>query len=339
VVPNAPIVSRAHRNAGRVLGGGLLLAGWVITIALAVLVAARVVAFDHARLLVIANSLTYWIFLPEYLVLAAAIAARKYVLVACAAALVFVHVVLVWPSLGGPAEIPASAYHAPRIRIFSANVLFDNAQPHGIIGEIEAARPDVIVLQEFSQHWDRVLRASRIWDAYPYHLIVGAGHESRSALLSRLELESPRIQTTLGAPLLQATVDVGGRRMRIVDVHPVAPAFNYQRWRAQADAVTRSLRRAHGRLVAAGDFNATQFNSWLSELEDLGLRSAHEELGRGTATTWPNHQFPFPPIRLDHVLVSDDVVPLSIREGTGQGSDHRPLIVDLALLARSHEHS
>jgi len=85
--------------------------------------------------------------------------------------------------------------------------------------------------------------------------------------------------------------------------------------------------------VAAGDFNVTQFNSWIQDLDELGFRSAHEELGRGGATTWPNQQRLFPPIRLDHVLVSKQVVPLSIREGVGEGSDHKPVIVDLALAA------
>ena len=45
------------------------------------------------------------------------------------------------------------------------------------------------------------------------------------------------------------------------------------------------------------------------------------------------HQRLFPPVRLDHVLVSQHVVPLGIREGVGKGSDHKPVIVDLALMA------
>jgi endonuclease/exonuclease/phosphatase family metal-dependent hydrolase len=37
-------------------------------------------------------------------------------------------------------------------------------------------------------------------------------------------------------------------------------------------------------------------------------------------------------MRLDHVLVSPGVETRSIREGRGEGSDHRPIIADLALL-------
>ena len=85
-------------------------------------------------------------------------------------------------------------------------------------------------------------------------------------------------------------------------------------------------------MIAVGDFNVTQFNAWMGDLEDLGYRSAFEELGRGTATTWPNGMYALPPVRLDHVLVRNGVVPLRIREGLGQGSDHKPVIVDVALV-------
>jgi endonuclease/exonuclease/phosphatase family metal-dependent hydrolase len=37
-------------------------------------------------------------------------------------------------------------------------------------------------------------------------------------------------------------------------------------------------------------------------------------------------------LRLDHVLVSPGVEVQAIQEGVGQGSDHRPVIADLALL-------
>ena len=58
---------------------------------------------------------------------------------------------------------------------------------------------------------------------------------------------------------------------------------------------------------------------------------AHDALGRGLATTWPNGLFPVPPLRLDHVLASADVVPVAVREGIGAGSDHRPVVVDVTI--------
>jgi endonuclease/exonuclease/phosphatase (EEP) superfamily protein YafD len=40
----------------------------------------------------------------------------------------------------------------------------------------------------------------------------------------------------------------------------------------------------------------------------------------------------FPPmLRIDHVLVGEGVSVLGQRTGTGRGSDHRPLVTDLAI--------
>jgi endonuclease/exonuclease/phosphatase (EEP) superfamily protein YafD len=307
--------------------------GWAITAALGVLMLARVVAYDRGRLLLVANSVTYWIFLPEYVVLAAAIAARKHALTACATFVVLAHVIVVWPSLRGPSEIPRAAYRAPRLRVFAANVLFDNPRPQGIVDEIGRSDADVVLLEEFTTRWQHILKDASWWDDYPYRLITPHGTTARSAMLSRVPLEDTAIEYTQRSPLLGATLRVDGRSVRLFDVHPAAPVFNYPRWHAQSNAITDTVAATRGRVVAAGDFNVTQFNAWMDDLEDVGLRSAHELLGRGTATTWPNGHGLFPPVRIDHVLVSERVVPLRIREGVGEGSDHKPVIVDLALVS------
>ena len=36
-------------------------------------------------------------------------------------------------------------------------------------------------------------------------------------------------------------------------------------------------------------------------------------------------------MRLDHVLVSPDIGVRSVKEGHGQGSDHRPIVAELVL--------
>jgi endonuclease/exonuclease/phosphatase (EEP) superfamily protein YafD len=65
------------------------------------------------------------------------------------------------------------------------------------------------------------------------------------------------------------------------------------------------------------------------QLEADGLRSAHEDRGQGYAVTWPNGARWIPPIRIDQAFVSPEVECISIREGRGAGSDHKPLILDL----------
>jgi endonuclease/exonuclease/phosphatase (EEP) superfamily protein YafD len=95
--------------------------------------------------------------------------------------------------------------------------------------------------------------------------------------------------------------------------------------------IERVVTKEQGPVAVIGDFNATQFSRVYRQLQEGGLRSAHEDRGRGTATTWPNLDFPFPLIRIDQVLLSPEVACISIEEGDVPGSDHRSLIVDLAV--------
>jgi endonuclease/exonuclease/phosphatase (EEP) superfamily protein YafD len=86
-----------------------------------------------------------------------------------------------------------------------------------------------------------------------------------------------------------------------------------------------------GPVVIVGDFNATQHSLVYKQLEEGGLRSAHEDRGRGYATTWPNGHRPVPPIRIDQAFLSPSVECLEIAEGQGAGSDHKPLILRVAV--------
>ena len=91
-----------------------------------------------------------------------------------------------------------------------------------------------------------------------------------------------------------------------------------------------ALRQAQPTVVL-GDLNASPFGSAYEDLTGPGLRGAHEAVGRGLATTWPNGAALLPPLRLDHVLISPRLRVTSVREGRGAGSDHRPVIARLAL--------
>ena len=149
-------------------------------------------------------------------------------------------------------------------------------------------------------------------------------------IYSRLPLSRPRIAFTEGWPTMAASVRVGERSVAIVNVHAIGPSHGIGLHDASVDvieAVTSSLPQPR---IVAGDFNATPYNRTMHRMADLGLLSAHAERGRGLATTWPNGERFSPPIRIDHVLVDPTVVVVDVRELDGAGSDHKPVLVDLA---------
>jgi endonuclease/exonuclease/phosphatase (EEP) superfamily protein YafD len=83
----------------------------------------------------------------------------------------------------------------------------------------------------------------------------------------------------------------------------------------------------------SGDFNATWGHRAFRRLLDAGLVDAVAARGRPYQMTWPRDRRFVPPLtRIDHVLTRGPLAVTSIRTGDGRGSDHRPLVADVALL-------
>jgi endonuclease/exonuclease/phosphatase (EEP) superfamily protein YafD len=137
-----------------------------------------------------------------------------------------------------------------------------------------------------------------------------------------------------GIPMTRATVDVDGTPVRLYNVHPVSPTSgpNVARWNDEHQALLDALKEEKApKLLVAGDFNATQHHSWYAKLIGLPLEDAHAACGKGNATTWPNGSRWLPPVRIDQVLTSPGMGCLDIHEGKGKGSDHRPVIAEIAV--------
>ena len=80
-----------------------------------------------------------------------------------------------------------------------------------------------------------------------------------------------------------------------------------------------------GPLVVVGDFNATPWSPALRTfLDELDLN------GLNVAATWPVW-FGFAGIPIDHALVSENLIITHIETGPNIGSDHRPVMIDVAL--------
>lgn len=128
-------------------------------------------------------------------------------------------------------------------------------------------------------------------------------------------------------------LDVSGAPLRLYafHAHPPMGAEALALWERQLDALLLHLEAdvAEGRaVVLTGDFNTTSMTHGYRGLIAVGLRAAHEDALRPWASTWPKGTRFFAPVRLDHLFVHGASV-RSVREGAGEGSDHRPIITDL----------
>ena len=84
-----------------------------------------------------------------------------------------------------------------------------------------------------------------------------------------------------------------------------------------------------GPLVLIGDFNCTPWSPAFRKLVSYsGLRDSRR--GLGVQPTWPSPFGPFG-IPIDHALVSKDLHVIDRSVGPQVGSDHRGIVVGLAL--------
>jgi endonuclease/exonuclease/phosphatase (EEP) superfamily protein YafD len=314
------------------------LAAWLVTAALLTAATLRVFAHDATYVLVWINAYTRYLYLPSYACLAWALWQRRWALLIANLLLVVCHVTWVAPDFerdrrsGGLSmnAVPQTGIQ-PTVRIFFANVRADNPDKESILEEIAAANPDVAVLVEFTPDWYPRFRAARQMEPYKYHTDKSHARVGLVNVFSKLPLQSESQVFNHGRTLQIVDVAVGSRTLRIIGLHAPRPTSDFDNYEQFWQEAIPRLTAEQGPVVVVGDFNATQYSRVYQRLTAHHLNSAHEDRGRGYATTWPNGRNWLPPIRIDQALLSANVECLSISEGVGRGSDHKPLVLDVAL--------
>lgn len=299
-------------------------------------VAARLFIPDLALVLIWANAYTFWIYLPAYAAAAAAVLLARWTLLGAAAVVIAFHLAWVLPDYRPAQDLPVNVSSAPRLKLMTTNVYFGNPDFSGIAAEIAEVDPDVVFLQEFGPRMEAAMRAEGLVDRYPHSKVAYENPYFGTALYSKLPLTEVTIEEAGRRPYIKASIQVGGVEIHLYDLHATSPGIGAGiagDWNDGWRAIIRALRNDDGLIIAAGDFNMTQNHHWYGELKQAGFVSAHEERGRGNAKTWPKGRL-LPMIRLDQVFHGPGIVCVSIREGRGEGSDHRPVIADLAIVGR-----
>jgi endonuclease/exonuclease/phosphatase (EEP) superfamily protein YafD len=244
---------------------------------------------------------------------------------------------LIWE---GPVLWPIS--HAPRasasgrFRIFDENVAQDNFDLRGIAAEIRRDHPAVVTLEELTPPAVASLTATGVMAGYHWSLVVarpgpnGMGIWSNIPMTGLAEWNLHPYQSELEGWLHPAASPA----IRIDVLHVYGPVGGGQpaEWRRQLATLAAHLAAEPRPLVVAGDFNATEDDSPFRAILADHLADAAVLAGRGWEMSWPRDQaWVIPYLRIDHVLVSPQMTVTGYRMGIGHGSDHHPLIVEVAL--------
>lgn len=253
---------------------------------------------------------------------------------------------------------PPTEASGPHLKVLTYNVRSPNSDPEPLLEVVRAERPDVIVLQELTTRYAERLRA-RVGDEYPYFMVAGietandgGGVYSRLPILAH---EAFRL-TDEGNVHQRLRLRTEAGEVWLVNVHLLSPQLERRRVRGrlpmlpldfhdalrdeELDRLVAVVRTLDGPFVLAGDFNMAAGSRPSRQLPG-SWRDAFREAGEGFGHTFPagmtvlRGKLPisFPLVRIDYVITSAELVPRSARVPRISGSDHLPVVVDLALPA------
>jgi endonuclease/exonuclease/phosphatase (EEP) superfamily protein YafD len=307
---------------------------WAITLGLLTVAMLRVLCHDNWDPLIWFNAFTLYVYLPAYIVAAVAVLQRRWLLAGLNALIIACHLTWIAPDFqpAAPTQPAALADISRTVKIFCANIRATSPDHESVLKEIASVDPDIVVLIEYRRWWTHSLRESPVLRPYVYGTNLAAPYNGEVGVFSRIPISNQQMIWVETHVNNVVDISLGNSSLRLFALHSPRPfyeqPFDYGGfWRQELPLLSRQPRP----LVVIGDFNATQYSRVYQDLTSMGLRSAHVDRGRGYATTWPNGDNPLPPIRIDQAFLSPQVECLSITEGIGLGSDHKPLILEIRL--------
>ncbi len=243
-------------------------------------------------------------------------------------ALLVFHLVPVLPYVL-PRTVLAQTSATTNFCMVSFNVLTENSRKADVAAYLANTNADIVVLPEVNQAWLDGLSALR--DRSPYVVESPRRDNYGIALFSKFPIvDSEVLFEPAAIPTISATVEIDGRRVGIVGMHPVPPigGRRTQLRNAQLKMFGQLLAKQPIPQIVAGDLNTSPWSAAFSDLTQPA-QLADSALGRGIQPSWPA-QVPLLRTPIDHILISPEFVVTQRTIGPQLGSDHLPVHVCLA---------
>lgn len=291
----------------------------------------RVFGLDRGFPLVPLMAFTPFVAVGALLVAGFAVALRNWAAAAVAAVATLCLAMAVLPRAVGDGTVAAAGRET--FTVLSTNVHHGTADPEVLVELVDRRRPELLAIQELTPSFDRELRRAGIDRLLPNAILETRRGVSGAGLYSRLPMRKIAGSQAFSFRQPRALLRLpGGRRIRVVDVHPYPPQRNaVDEWSAALESLPSTGRGIPWVLV--GDFNATLDHSQLREILDRGYRDAGEVAGEGLEPTWPADDWAsrLPGVTIDHVLADSRLGVVDYEVEELPGSDHRPVLAELAL--------
>ncbi len=323
---------------------------------MAIYLVLRLTVGDGNVRLSLVNSFAYFLFIPLLVLLILALIARSRL--ALLRLLPVLMAIIIWI---GPRFIPksiAAASGEQTIRLMSLNVWGNQHDFSRTEKGLRDNPVDILALVEVSPTY-AAEKMNELRDLYPYQSTQQDDTRwGDNYTLSKYPIVSTET-VDLGVPdmplLVRTVIDVDGNQIAMYTVHlawpvdedsittkglafymQVALAFDDRIRNQQIDNLVAQLKNEPLPYILAGDFNTSDFSVTYNKLAGA-MHDSFAEGGVGLGGSWPVAQargLPswLPPlIRIDFIWHSEGLRTIRAWQGAETGSDHLPLLADLAL--------
>jgi endonuclease/exonuclease/phosphatase (EEP) superfamily protein YafD len=233
---------------------------------------------------------------------------------------------LAWPSMTPPAPVSAEA---PRFRVLLFNMWFGNRRPDDVARLLKRENADLVVVLESSLRSRKVLQ--QLANTYPYRFdCTASGCDvvmfSRGRLLPQVIARTSDVNRS---PYVTVATELAGCRMTLLATHLTRPFPHrpYESQREQAREIGSVVGGIAGAKLVLGDFNGAPWAYVVRTIETRGNVRAVS----GPGGTWPSVLPAQLRIPIDHVMAGPGLRFVSRLVLPGTGSDHVPVVVEVAV--------
>ncbi len=247
---------------------------------------------------------------------------------------VLINLILVSPYYLG--SVPAAGADSPQVTVAHLNTLARNSDKTRVVDFIREVDADFVFLTEVTTPLVELIESA---DQLPYEIVVGTSRTFgvMGLVHERALAADPTINghvTNLGETRLPGVVveaRLGDQFFEMLAFQTSSPgrAAKAEGRDSQLAGAAQWVAERETPVLLIGDFNATP---WTPAFADL-VRTANltdSARGRGFTGSWPDGWGPFK-IPIDHALHSEGLTTVRRERGPSAGSDHRSLLVTLAL--------
>jgi endonuclease/exonuclease/phosphatase (EEP) superfamily protein YafD len=302
---------------------------WIAVVPIALWAIVRAFGLESGGLLTGLMWFTPYAATAALLVLGVAVALRNWAAAMVATLAAASLAVAVLPrTIGSDVEQPAGRQ---TLTVLSSNVYLGAASATDLVALVDRYQPDLLSVQELTPSFDARLRRAGLKRQLPYAMLMPQPRGRGGGLYARYPLTRLALQTHFRFRMPRAMLTLpGGRRLRVVSVHPMPPNMSYDEWRMGLESLPTPGSGIPW--VLAGDFNGTFDQAEFRDVVDSGYRDAADATGNGLQPTWPTDEvLPWGVMTIDHVLADRRLGVADFGVVSLEGSDHRAIHARLVL--------